>query len=185
MSKLILGFVGQMASGKGTAVSYLKEKYGASTYRFSGMLTDILNRLYLPNDREHLQKLSQSLRETFGEETLAKVMAEDVKNDTNNVIAIDGIRRPGDVAHLKNVPGFILVNITADIEKRFERLSKRGEKTDDLSKTFEQFKQEHNNEAEVKIEEVARDAKEWIDNNNVLENLHTQLDQLIKKYKSV
>ena len=185
MSKLILGFVGQMASGKGTAVSYLKEKYGASTYRFSGMLTDILNRLYLPNDREHLQKLSQSLRETFGEETLAKVMAEDVKNDTNNVIAIDGIRRPGDVAHLKNVPGFILVNITADIEKRFERLSKRGEKTDDLSKTFEQFKQEHNNEAEVKIEEVARDAKEWIDNNNVLENLHTQLDQLIKKYKCV
>ena len=37
----------------------------------------------------------------------------------------------------------------------------------------------------MKIEEVARDAKEWIDNNNVLENLHTQLDQLIKKYKSV
>ncbi|MFA6427125.1 MAG: AAA family ATPase [Candidatus Magasanikbacteria bacterium] len=182
MPKLILGFVGQMASGKGTAVSYLKEKYGASTYRFSGMLTDVLNRLYLPNDREHLQKLSQSLRETFGEETLAKVMAEDVKNDTNNVIAIDGIRRPGDVAHLKNVPGFILVHISADIEKRFERLSKRGEKTDDLSKTFEQFKQEHNNEAEIKIEEVAKDAIGYINNNGGISELYKQLDKLVDKF---
>jgi len=182
MTKLILGFVGQMASGKGTAVAYLKKKYGASTYRFSGILTDILNRLYLPNDREHLQKLSQCLRETFGEETLAKVMAEDVKNDTNNIIAIDGIRRPGDVVHLKNVPGFVLVYITADIEKRFERLSKRREKTDDLSKTFEQFKQEHHNEAEIKIEEVAKDAAERIDNNETIYELHKQLDKLVNKF---
>ena len=89
--KLILGFVGHMASGKGTAVNYLKKRHGATTYRFSGMLMDILGRLYLENNRDNLQRLSQILRENFGEETLAKTMAEDVKHDTNDLIAIDGI----------------------------------------------------------------------------------------------
>ena len=32
--KIILGFVGDLASGKGTICKYLNEKYSANTYRF-------------------------------------------------------------------------------------------------------------------------------------------------------
>ncbi len=184
MDKIIFGFVGQIASGKGTAVKHLKTKYNASTYRFSTMLTDVLNRLYLENNRENLQKLSQIIRENFGEETMARVMAEDVKNDKNNLIAIDGVRRPGDVVNLKEIPGFILVNITADIEKRYERIIKRTEKVDDVGKTLKEFKTDHKREAELKIEEIASQATDTIDNNGSLEDLHTQLDKLIEKYQS-
>ncbi|PIZ94255.1 MAG: hypothetical protein COX81_04035 [Candidatus Magasanikbacteria bacterium CG_4_10_14_0_2_um_filter_37_12] len=183
--KLILGFVGQMASGKGTAVEYLKEKYGASTYRFSAMLKDVLDRLYLEVNRKNLQIISQALRENFGEDTLAKVMAEDVKNDPNKIIAIDGVRRPGDVVHLNNIPGFVLINITADIEKRFDRLTNRGEKSDDNEKTFAEFQEDHTREAELKIEEIASTVQETIDNNGSLEELYEQLDNLITKYSSV
>jgi len=182
--KIILGFVGQMASGKGTAVKYLKEKYGANTYRFSTALSDILNRLYLPNNRENLQKLSLVLRENFTGDILSVVIAEDVKKDPNNIIAVDGVRRPDDVIHLKNLEGFKLVHIFADIDKRYERIIKRSEKVDDQQKTFEQFKQDHLGEAELQIEEIATDAKEKIDNNGTLEKLYRQLDELIAKVTS-
>ncbi|MEK7625108.1 MAG: AAA family ATPase, partial [Patescibacteria group bacterium] len=68
MSKIILGFVGDLASGKGTICKYLKEKYGTESYRFSTMLRDILKRVYLENSRENLQRLSTVMRENFGQD---------------------------------------------------------------------------------------------------------------------
>lgn len=182
MSKLILGFTGQIASGKGTAVAYLQEKYNASTYRFSTMLRDVLDRIYLEQNRENLQKISQILRENFGQDTLARVMAEDVKNDNDKIIAIDGIRRPSDVEYLKKVPGFILVHIFADVEKRYERITQRRENTDDKQKTLEEFKEDHKKEPEQKIAEIAEDAQEEVDNNGSFEDLYKQLDELVAKY---
>jgi dephospho-CoA kinase len=181
MNKLILGFVGQIASGKGTAVEYLKEKHNASTYRFSSMLRDVLDRLYLNQSRENMQKLSSILRSNFGEDTLARVMAEDVKNDQNNLIAIDGVRRPSDVAYLKDVSGFTLVNITANMEKRFERITNRTENTDDAKKTMEEFIADHAREPEQKIAEIAASAPITIDNNGDFNELYEQLDRLIEE----
>lgn len=181
-NKIILGFTGQIASGKGTAVEYLKTKYGAHTYRFSTMLRDLLNRIYLPQSRENLQDISRLIREHFGEDTLAHVMAEDVKNDPGALVVIDGIRRPDDVAFLAKLPGFVLIHISADMEKRFERITVRGENSDDTTKTFENFKKDHTNEAELKITEIAKEATETIDNNGTLKQLHEQLDRLVEKY---
>jgi len=183
--KLILGFVGQIASGKGTAAAYLKEKHHASVHRFSTMLRDVLNRLYLEVDRDNLQKLSSAIREFFGSDTLSKVIAEDVKKDTSELIVIDGVRRPDDVKYLKNIPAFILVNINADIEKKYERIIKRGENTDDTIKTFEEFKKDHGREAEVQINDIAREAAEHIDNNGTLKELYKQLDEIISKYTNL
>jgi len=180
--KIILGFVGQIASGKGTAVEYLKTTFGASSYRFSGMLKDILKRLYLDLSRENYQTLSQALRENFGEDILARVMAEDVKNDTHDIIAIDGVRRPGDVSQLTKIPGFVLIHITADIGKRYERITQREEKVDDKTKTFEEFRTDHMREAEIKIEEIAAHAHETVDNNGTIEELYIQLDALVQRY---
>lgn len=181
--KIILGFIGQMGSGKGTAAEYLKQKYGASTYRFSSCLTDILNRLYLPASRENYQMLSQILRKNFACDILSQVIASDVKKDRNEIIAIDGIRRPDDIEHLKNLDGFILIHIFADIEKRYGRIARRHEKIDDQKKTFEEFKADHQKEAELMIEKIAAKAQEKIDNNGNLKNLHEQLDNLVAKYK--
>ncbi len=43
--KIILGFAGEIASGKGTAAKYLVGRHEAATYRFSTMLRDIVERL--------------------------------------------------------------------------------------------------------------------------------------------
>ena len=55
-NKIILGFTGLIASGKGTAAKYFNEKYGATTYRFSTMLRDLLNRIHVEHSRDNIIK---------------------------------------------------------------------------------------------------------------------------------
>ncbi len=182
VKKVILGFVGRMASGKGTAAAYLKQKYGASTYRFSDPLHNILHRLHLENSRDNLVKISEHVRSAFGEDILAKTIVADAEKSITPLIVIDGIRRPADIVHLQKLPQFILIEIFADIRLRYERLVKRGEKIDDTTKTFEQFLADHQRSTEMTIPEVAKIAIERIDNNGSLEQLHEALDLLVKKY---
>ena len=178
--KIILGFTGLISSGKGTAAKYLKEKYKADTFRFSTMLRDVLDRLYLPQSRENFQIISPILREAYGQDLMAKVIAEDVKKSNYNLIAIDGMRRPADIEYLKDIPGFKMIAIEVDEKTRFERLLKRGENTDDATKTFEQFKKEHKAETEIHIPDLMKQADITIDNNGNLEDFYKQLDKLIK-----
>ena len=65
MAKVILGFVGPIASGKGTACQYLRDQHRAPTYRFSSPLRDVLDRLYLPQSRQNMQDLSLALRHGY------------------------------------------------------------------------------------------------------------------------
>lgn len=183
-SKLILGFTGLMASGKGASAEYLKNKYGAGTHRFSTMLGNVLDRFHLEHNRDNLIKISELVRTGFGEDIMAKTMANDVKKDNSGIIVVEGIRRMADIEYLKKINNFILIEIFADIEKRLERMHKRGEKSDDQTKTMEQFKADHQRSTELSILEVAKEATEVIDNNGSLENLYANLDTLIKRYGS-
>lgn len=182
MPKLILGFVGEMASGKGTAVSYIKKKYGATTYSFSTMLRDILDRLYLPHTRDNMIDLSVWVRGHFGEDTMARTMANDIAKDSHDIIAVEGIRRPADIEHLKKLSGFRVVEIVADERTRFERLVKRAQNPGDATKTLEEFQADSQKPTEISIRDVAKEATEHMDNNGTTEELHRQLDTLIKKY---
>ncbi len=146
------------------------------------MLRDVTDRLYIPQTRENLQKVSSLFRENFSEDIMSRVMAQDVTHDTHELIVVDGIRRPGDAEHLKNIPGFILVHIFADLDTRFTRLTQRGENLDDNQKTKEAFIADHKREAELKIVDIAKEAVEDVDNNGSMEELHRRLDTLVATY---
>lgn len=179
--KIIIGLVGEIASGKGTVVKYLKKKYQVSSCRFSDSLRDVLNRLYLEINRNNLQKLSQILRQNFGENLLAKVIVEDIKNNKNKFIIIDGVRRIADIENLKQLPEFKLIYITADIKTRYNRLTKREENKDDKNKTFQQFLKDNQVEAELEILKVSRQAHYKIYNNGNFKELYKQIDKIIYK----
>lgn len=178
-SKIILGFSGLLSSGKGTAAKYLAKQHGASTYRFSTMLRDTLDRYYLPHTRDSLIKVSEFMRETFGEDILAKTMASDVEKDTNKLIVVEGIRRMADIEYLQKLPGFVLVEIFGEPELRYERLIQRGENSDDNTKTYEQFLEDHKRSTEVSILDVVKHATVKVNNNGSLQDLHDQLDKLV------
>lgn len=181
MSKIILGLVGSLASGKETTKKYLVEKYSAKDCRFSTILRDILERVAIANSRENLQKLSTVLRANFGEDLLAKAIAMDASKLDADIVVIDGVRRFTDIEHLKDLPNFILVKIDADPKIRYERMKLRNENAGDNQKTFEEFTEDHNKEADRQIPEVMKSAKFSIENSGSFEDLYHQIDNLVKE----
>jgi dephospho-CoA kinase len=179
MSKLIIGLVGPIASGKGTIKKYIVEKYGAKDCRFSTILRDVLTRLSLEINRENLINMSTVLRQNFGQDLLAKVIVEDAKNLDANIVVVDGVRREEDIRYLKGLDGFVLLGIDADSKVRFERLVLRNENIGDDKKTFEDFLADHNKETEITIPAIMKTAYVILDNNGTLTELCLQIDNFI------
>lgn len=184
MKKVIIGLAGEIACGKGTATKHIAEKYKASAYRFSTMLRDVLDRLYIEQARENIAKMSNILRRNFGEDLFAKVMASDVKKDESEVIVIDGVRRMADISYLKEIPNFKLIYIEADIRKCYDRIIKRGENTDDNEKSFEDFLKEHELESELQIKDLKNYADFVIDNDTDFSHLFGQIDKIVESCKN-
>lgn len=182
--KIILGIVGEMAAGKTTVTNYLKEKYGAVTFRFSDMLFDILKRVHVESTRANLQQLSTMLRSAFGEDIMSKVIARDVEEADAQFIITEGVRRPTDVACLQSLHGYALIYITADERARFERTTNRSEKSDDQTKTWEQFQKEGRQESELLIKEIAAKADFILNNNGTALELLARADTIIQKLQS-
>ncbi len=179
--KKIFGFVGQMASGKGTACQYLHDRHQAATVRYSSMLRDVLARLYLQPTRDNLIRVSEALRGAFGENLMAEVVRHEIQDHVASMVCIDGIRRPQDIDVLRELPGFVLVHITATMEKRYERMQERNENAGDRTKTFDTFVAEHERSTEQTIGKVAAGADVEINNNGTLEDLYRQLDALTER----
>lgn len=182
-NKIILGFVGDLASGKGTVCKYLEQKYGTPSYRFSTILRALVDRLYIPQSRENLQKISQVLRENFGQDILSKAIAKDTFSDPHELVTVEGIRRPSDITYLKNDPVFHLIYITADPKIRWGRLVKRNENVGDNKKTFEQFLSDEQVEADRLIKELGQQAEFTVNNDGTFKDLYQQLETIIAKLR--
>ena len=179
MAKIILGLVGEIASGKDVTKKYLEDNYGASCHRFSTILRDLLGRLYMPITRENMQNISTILRHQFGEELLAKIITEDVKNDPHEIVVVDGIRREADMIYLKTLSSFHLVSIEVNPKIRYERLVKRHENADDATKTYEQFLADGQKETELEIPKVMALSSYKLNNNQTLKDLYNQIEKII------
>lgn len=181
MSKLIIGLVGPLASGKGVVKKYLEDKHKAVSYKFSDILRDVLNRLHLPTSRENLQNLSTNLRSVFGNDILAQVIARDAKKENQDLVVIDGVRRLADISPLINDPDFVLVAIDADLKTRYERMILRNENPGDAAKTLTEFSKDCEQEADKFIPETMAHANYHLDNNHDLAHLYEQIDNLLTK----
>lgn len=181
--KIILGIVGEIAAGKTTISDYLKKKYKARSFRFSDMLRDVLNRLYLKETRENMQKLSTVLRQNFGEDIMSKVILHDVQNSKSKFIITEGIRRPSDAVWLKELSNFHIITVKTDMRLCYERLIRRAENLDDKNKTWLEFQKESKKETEQKIREIAKQADFIVDNNGSFEQLYKQIDEIMNKIK--
>ena len=183
MSKIIIGFVGQAGSGKGTAANVLRLKHGAAVFAFSDILHDILNRIYLPPSRENLQALSLCLRQTFGQDALSNAMERQVDESRAELVVVDGIRRMDDIADLRKNPSFHLIAMDAKPEARFERIKNRNEKPGEAEMTWEGFLTMSQREAETMIADVAKQAERTLNNDGDVAGLEKQLEELISTLK--
>jgi len=131
-----------------------------------------------------MQNLSFDLRKRFGSDILARVIAEDVKNDPHNIVVIDGVRRLADISRLTELSNFHLISINASPEIRYERMKLRNENAGDADKTFEEFLEDDRREAELQIPEVMAAASFNLDNNGTLEELYSQIDKILEEIQN-
>ncbi len=181
MDKLVICFVGLIASGKDAVKKYLEEKYGAESFRFSSILRETLDALGVEKNRDNLILLSTWARENFGNDLLAKTIAKKASEADNNLIIIDGARRLDDLKYLKENENFFLVSIEAIPEIRYERSLSRNENPGDAEKSYETFLKDHEKETEKTIPETMASADFKIDNNGDFKALYQQIDELMKK----
>ena len=182
-TKLILGLVGEIASGKDTVAAYLKKNYRSETVSFSQPIRDILDRLYLPQTRTNMSELGIGLRQTFGQDLLSKVIAEEVKNSQQKIVSLPNVRLASDLIYLKKLPGFYLIHIDTEQKTRFQRLKKRTQNADDQNKTWPEFLRDSRLPTETKIRHLAKKARYQLDNNGSFSQLYRQINELIKKIR--
>ncbi len=179
MSRLVIGLVGRKGSGKGTVAKILKERYGASVYRFSDMLRDVLDAMHLEQSRENLIRISEILRSEFGEGVLKNAMVKKVAADSNQLVVIDGLRRLDDLTHLDELGEFRLIDVHVPAEIRFERLKSRGENAGESTRTFASFMELENASTEVTIGDVEAHAWKKIENSGDQAALIATIDSLM------
>lgn len=181
MMRLVLGVAGEIGSGKGTFTQYFKKKYGGDSFSFSDILRKLLEAVRLEKNRENLQKISTVMRKNFGEDILAKAICEKVNKSCKKYIVVDSVRRLEDIKYLRKNKNFYLVYLEADIKKRFERIAKRKDKTDDSNKKFRKFKKEHLAETEIQIKKLERYADFIIENNGTKKEFYKEIDKILLK----
>src|SRR5690349_18604003 len=142
MAFLVLGLVGEKGSGKETFCVFLEQIAQRKTVfhiRFSDILKQTLMLWDLPITRENLQRLAVVMDDGFGVGTLTHAISEQIVGSDADIIILDGIRWQSDVKLLESFPHHKLIYITADLEKRYNRLLLRGEKSEEMTSTLDQF----------------------------------------------
>jgi dephospho-CoA kinase len=176
--KLVIGLTGAIGSGKTAVSDHLRSRYGAKQLRFSQILMDVLDRLYLPKDRKNLQTLGIILRESFGDDVIVNAFRKDLEGCGADVIVVDGIRYMNEVELLKTFGNNVLFYIDAPAEIRYRRTVARAEKGE-AGASFKDFLKAESRETEKQLPDVKKAADHVIENTGSVKELFSKIDAAI------
>lgn len=134
--------------------------------------------MHREKSRDTMQQLSTALRQVFGDDILSEIILADIGQSNSSFIIIDGVRRESDIKYLRNLEGFCLVYIDANLETRYTRITFRGENSSDTTKTIEEFMKETEAEPEVRIRDLKEISDAVIENNGTIEELEKAFEKL-------
>jgi len=193
-TKLYIGLVGSLASGKGVVADYFIKQYGFVSFSLSYMVHNELKVKGITSfTRKTLQDIGDNLRAKEGEEVLAKRAVMMLKADGGSKVIIEGIRNPGEVNYLKTLPNFVLIAVGATRPVRYERVIQRGKPWD--PKDWNSFvvvdSRDHRDEGNANGQHVKKcmDMADYqIENNKDLSHLYDDIQNIVstiaKKHKA-
>lgn len=143
---MLIGLTGRNASGKSTIVDWFSKK-GLKTVSCSDSIRTWLSEQNIEPTRDALIEGGRELRRQGGAGILAEMLLKILDGED---AVIDSIRTPGEVEALREREDFLLVEVRANPDTRWERSQSRARAGDPIDKeTF--IRQE-------KAESVAKDA---------------------------
>ena len=145
---MIIGLTGRNGAGKGVMADYLARK-SFEAHSLSDVIREELRARGESITRERLIETGRELRAAYGPAVLAERTLARLAPNKNYVI--DSIRHPAEVEALRSRESFVLINVEAPLEVRFERNLERGREAD--PKTLEAFRALEETELESSEEE--------------------------------
>lgn len=122
-----IGLVGTNGSGKTTACTYLKTK-GFHVISLSDFVREEVQKKSLPLDRDTLIQTANSLKDTHGQDYLAKKAHS---SSSHPQVVFDSIRNLAEIHYLQTF-GTQFLGFDAPIEVRYNRIKKRKSERDPL-----------------------------------------------------
>lgn len=179
---MIIALTGEKLAGKGTVTAYIQEHHHGQSIRFSQVLSDILICLHRPNTRAELVQLGAGLRQIYGNDILAQVVHDRLADQSAGLWVIDGMRYVREYEVLSTLPQFYLLNITANLDVRYQRTKNRLEKSDEANMSLVEFTQREHDATEREIPLLQKRASQTIHNNAGLEELYQTLEQWLASH---
>ena len=131
---MIFGVTGYYGSGKDEFAKLLN-KEGFIHLSLSEEIRKEIKKKKKRSTRKNLIDEGNNIRRKYGPSELADRVIKNIKPGKDYVIT--SIRNKQEVMRLKERKDFVLINIVAPVELRFDRLVQRGRKGDPI--TFEEF----------------------------------------------
>ncbi len=178
---MLVGLTGRNAAGKTTIVEWF-HNLGFGAGSCSNSIRVWLTEQGLDETRQNLIQGGRTLREQGGAGVLAEMLLAQIAVDENYVI--DSVRTPAEVEALQERPDFLLLEVQAEREVRWQRLLTRGRTGD--AENFEQFVAQEQAELEAAdssgqaLNATAEMADIIIDNNGTLDELYKSLEELME-----
>tara|TARA_Y100001970_G_scaffold286349_1_gene408275 strand:- start:4337 stop:4885 length:549 start_codon:yes stop_codon:yes gene_type:complete len=143
---VLVGLTGRNASGKSTLVSWFSER-GLTSVSCSDSIRTWLSDQGIETTREALIEGGRELRRNRGAGVLAEMLLEILDGED---AVVDSIRTPAEVEALRGRGDFVLIEVRADEESRWQRMTSRGRSGDPTEK--EAFLSQEAAEAKAKDE---------------------------------
>ena len=180
---MIIGLTGSYCSGKDTVADYIVNKYNFGHFSLSDEIRLLMKQANIEPTRENLISFGTNLRQTEGNDVLAKSVIKKFEQGKN--YCITSIRHTKEVEKLKTLKDFILINVDAHQAIRFERMQKRKRPGD--PETLEKFIELEKKEAQSSGsgQQVALCCKMadiiFINDTNDINQLYSNIDKLLNK----
>jgi dephospho-CoA kinase len=179
MKKIYLGLVGEAGSGKNTVADFLEKQFGAQIVTSSYLLKKAIQIFISKIGRADYIWFVEKLTEKYGEDIISKAVVKNMQEFSAPIVVFNGVRLPSDYEMLKKIGG-ILVYVTADSRVRWQRVQKRGEKSDDRA-PFEEFMAMHSAKTEINVPKIGLLADYQIKNDGSLADLEKATTLVIEK----
>lgn len=127
---MLIGLTGRNASGKSTLVSWFSER-GLRSVSCSDSIREWLRGRGIETTREALIEGGRELRRQGGGGILAEMLLEILDGED---AVVDSIRTPAEVESLRSRGDFFLIEVRANEEARWNRMTRRARDGDPLDK---------------------------------------------------
>ncbi len=182
---MIIGITGTNGSGKSTVVKHLLKK-GYALHHARRLFTEKIKEKGLEINRSNMRIVANEMRKEHGNDVVVSLFLKQAKKNGEKNIIIDSIRTLAETETLKKNGG-ILIAVDAEQSLRYERVQNRRSETDKI--TFEQFKEYEELEMNdpdphgMQKQRVIGMADYVIKNNGTIEEMHTEIDEILEKIK--